>query len=230
MRREVLPLHQPDGTTSEPCRIVSSEPYTPRRVVIDDLEIIVRDLRDDEASMAYTWYRQRAESGQGYSLGEIGNFSDFRKRLLYHQTAVVLEDSVSHDIIYVALIRAEAKLKRHSRQRIANTASLVLNPATVGNNSHSVAQTILFETLTNFAIQQGYRYALTWTPLSNHNVLRMITKIPTTILGTIPDGIFLQGHGFTDIVIYRHEYQSHKNTRESKIQCFLIHLSCSFQL
>ncbi len=115
MGREGLPIRQPDGTTLEPCRIMPSEPYTPRRVVIDDVEIIMRDLRDDEASMAYTWFRQRAESGQGYSLNELGSFSEFRKRFLHNQTVVVLEDSRSRDVIYAALLQDAAKFKRYTR-------------------------------------------------------------------------------------------------------------------
>ncbi len=208
--------HQPDKTTLEPCHIIPSEPYTPRRVMIGDIDIIVRDMRGDEAYMAYMLFRQRAESGQGYGLRDIGTFSEFTKNLLHNQVAYVLEDSMTGDIIHINIIQDAVKFKRH-RQRVANTSFTVLNPATAGSKSHLAAKEIIFDTLMKIAVQHGYRYHLTSTTLSNHNVLRVLPNLPATILGTIPDGIFLEGHGFTDLAIYRVEYQTQRNIGGSRM-------------
>ena len=219
MVKKGVNVHQPDKTTLEPCHIIPSEPYTPRRVVIDDTETIVRDLRADEAHMAYTMFRQRAESGQGYNLSDFGTFSEFTKNLLHNQVAYVLEDAMSGHIIYIYIIQDAARFKRH-RQRIANTGFAMLNPATAGSKSHLAAKEILFETVVKIAVQHGYRYHLTSTTLSNHNVLKVLPNLQATILGTIPDGIFLEGHGFTDLVIYRIEYQTQGNIGGSRMGMF----------
>ncbi len=214
---EGLPMQQPATTIMEPCHIVSGEPYTPRRVVVDDVEITVRDLRDDEAAMAYTWFRQRAESGQGFSLSELGNFSEFRKNILHNQTAFVLEDSLSHQVIYITIIQDATNYKRHGK-RDANLVKTLLNPAIARSKTHLAAYKIYFGTMTNISLQQGYRYNLATMTLNNYSSLRNVTRSPmSTILGTIPDGIFLEGHGISDIVIYRIEYQNLQNTGESKM-------------
>ncbi len=192
--------------------IISGSPYTPVRLEVGNTDILVRDVKDEEVYKIYTWFWQSAKAGQGYSLSEMGDFTYFTDKLLHNSVVVIFEDGASGEIVYAMIMRNAGRFQRHN-QRISNTGFLVINPDYKKGPNQRAFLIAWNDSLFALSKQLGYRYILTSTTIDNHRVLRSLQyqQDMVSIVGTIPDGVYIEGRGFTDLVIHTFKQQQYSD-------------------
>ncbi len=200
--------------------IISGSPYTPVRRYMGNTGVIVRDVKDDELFKIYTWFWQSAKAGQGFSLTEIGDFTYFAETLLHNSVAVVFEDAKSGKVVFTVIMRNAGKFRRHN-QIVTNTGFVVINPEwKKGLNQHAFLN-VMFDTSLAISKQLGFDYIVSSTNIHNHRMLRNLEGQHDrfSILGTIPDAVYMEGRGFTDIVVLTFQEQRHKDGPRGHLNC-----------
>ncbi len=192
--------------------IISGSPYTPVRLAVGDTEILVRDVKDEEVYKIYTWFWQSAKAGQGYSLSEMGDFTYFTDKLLHNSVVVVFEEANTGEIVYAFIMRNAGKFQRH-HQRITNTGFLVINPDCNKGLNQRAFLDAMYDSMLAISKQLGYRYVVSSTTIDNHRVLQSFEDQHdrVTILGTIPDGVYMEGRGYTDLVLLTFKQQQYSD-------------------
>lgn len=185
--------------------LLSSSPLTPVRRTFDDTDVVIRDMREDEAEFVYTLFAQAARRGMGYNLGEIGDFQYFRESHLRGKLVIVAECSDRKEILCVNILQS-TRFQRHQR-REGLTMFATTNP-----NVHSctrltvmLAMQYVLKLADRIGVRHGYSFILSSTSLMNSRALTGLnTRYQVIVVGTLPDGIYLQGQGWDDLVyVYR---------------------------
>ncbi len=186
----------------------SSKPYTPCFRNIQGTELITRDITETEIRFVYSLFKHFAQTGTGYSLSEIGSLEHFRETFLKDNITIVMQNTSSEEILYASIIRP-SKFLRH-QQKIAVSTMTAVNPNV--RTSKPLALEAIRICL-DIARSKGYDFGLYTTTLVNHRALRLIIgAAPNTILGTLPHGIYLEGHGWCDLIFYRAEHAESERT------------------
>ncbi len=197
----------PVGATDEMVSCAeSASPITPYHRSIQGTEILVRDMKESEVPWVHSVYKKYANDGMGYSVSEIGEHEHFREAFLVNNIAIVMENEINQETLYASIIRPAWKFLRHPK-KVAVSTMTVANP----DMQHSRPTLPVLVTLNKLCIDiaqsKGYKFGIYTTPLSNQRVLRfVIGRVPTTVLGTLPNGIHLRGQGYDDLVFYTGEH------------------------
>ncbi len=188
--------------------IISGSPYTPVVRGMGNTEVLVRDVKDDEVHTIYTWFWQSAKAGQGFSLTEIGDFTYFAKNLLRNSVMVVFEDTNSGEVVFAGIMRNSGRYQRHN-QKIDNNGLVVINPHWKKGLNHRAFVNAVFDTSFALSKQLGFHHILSSTDAQNQRMLRNLggQHDRLNVVGTIPDAVYIEGRGFTDIVVFTLQHQ-----------------------
>ncbi len=181
----------------------SGVPYLPVQRSTGITNVLLRDMRQEEAIQTYWMLLRAARAGFGYSVSEICDFEEFKKNKLKDKIAFVMADPVTDAIIYAMLIVRDNKFVRHSKEFYLRGWAVV-NPDYKLRAPDPGVFKVLYQATAWLGFHMGFRYFLASSTLNHRLVLRFLNKgtIQGTIVGIIPDGIYLEGNRWTDIFIY----------------------------
>ena len=193
----------PEGSDIGNYGISSGYPFLPVRYSTDLTDVLLRDLKPQEISKVYSMFSWAAQAGYGYSVSEVGDFDEFTK-ILRDKVTIVMADPATDAIIYVMIVVTDDKFLRHSGRAMHARGWGVVNPENKPGTRDPDLFKVLYQTTAWLGHHLGFRYSLATTTQNNH-VVRCLNDntIKGTIVGMLPDGIYLQSRGWTDMVIYQ---------------------------
>ena len=200
-----------DGTSSlsqqEPSiaeyGMLSGAPYLPVRRSSGLTDVLLRDVRPQEVPQVYSMFSSAARAGHGYSVSEIGDYEEFTRNILRDNITFVMADPATDAVIYAMVLVTDGKFVRHSK-RVSMRGRAAVNPDYRPSVPDPDLFKVIFQTLSWIGYHMGFQYLLATGTLHHGQLYRALSNetVHGNIVGTLPDGIYMQGSGWTDMVIY----------------------------